>query len=358
MIATLVMAARVAAARVLDVSDFVGSEDEEEQEGVAAPVPVGPPGEATHGAGLPALARQLLFRERLLGGAGGAEAVLFETASLGGADEARRAETAASLEALFAVLGHVARRDAAAQLLLLCERRRLHAAGFRPSGDVDDSLRRVHVKYVAPPTTVGEVPPVVELLAGLQNLRFCPSVVAVLDLHGLTRPAEGAGAPAATAASASWVSGCPPTGATPASSSHAAGGIAGAAPYGTYAGAGAAAQHFVLAASLLADAAAQLSATNRGQPCTALLWDEVPHTPGGSGSGAVVGTEGSSVQLGIVGSIFDAAWLVGPIDAAPQDCSRSHAAHALRVRPLVPLCAPALAPPGVAALHPSVNCGA
>lgn len=249
-----------------------------------------------------ALAHNIL--EQGLWSPGAAQVVLFE----GGAG------SAAGAEALLEVLAEICRGDPEAHCLLLCERRRLRGGEFRQSVKSvgvpkmpDEAFRRVHVKYVAPPAAVGDVPPVVDLLANMQNLTFQPAAIAVFGLAELTRcdlkrPA-GAGATAARGHAGE----CPfPADPAACYLRPALIGVAAAD-----------AQFYALAATLLVDAAAQAS-TKGERRCSALLWDDAPASPG-SGSVAPqaaavsaksVPSAASTAQLSLLGSIFDAVWSV------------------------------------------------
>eukprot|EP00971_Amphidinium_carterae_P089958 1780830-Amphidinium_carterae.1 len=92
-------------------------------------------------------------------------------------------------------------------------------------GSVDEGYRRIHIKYVVPPQTADEPPPLISALVSLQTCTFLPAVVAVLGLSDLLSPPD-----------------------VHTRRLHLAG----------------------LAIALLADSASQLG---RRKPCTVLLWD-------------------------------------------------------------------------------------
>lgn len=201
---------------------------------------------------------------------GGVQALLCDS-SIG---ECRRAWL------LLKALGQICSESAGAECLLICERRQMHGPDFAElvhsqAAEDDASLRRVHMKYVLPPAAPGDVPPLVTLLAGLQNLDFRPAVVAVLGLSRLTRsrrPQLGPPQPTRIAGEA------PPAG---------LGG--GAAPFGV---ALVEAQNLALATMLLVDVAAQATAMS-GCPCRGVLFDA---------------RAGFEAQLGLLGAALEGVW--------------------------------------------------
>jgi len=196
-----------------------------------------------------------------------------------------------STEALLEVLGHLCQElGSEAHCILICERRRMHGLSFRQSvwssggpSPSDEAMKRVHIKYVMPPSALGDMPPLVELLVGLQNLTFKPAAVAILGLTSLTcAPSSNAaitmpGAPSNPAACYTR---------------------------NAFIGAAAAdARNFALCAALLVDAVEQVSADQKGHHgCRALLWDDAA-PPEGSAQ--------ASAQLGLLGSAFDGVWSIG-----------------------------------------------
>lgn len=246
---------------------------------------------------------QAVLFEGPAAGAGAAAAAGAVAGLLAGSAGPLRALAA---EVLLEVLLAVCRADASAECLLLCERRHLHSPEFgrlvrlSPEAADDDELwRRIHIKYVLPPATAGAAadaaaPPLIEVLAALQNLSFVPAVVAVFNLSELVRPR----APEALR-----------------------GFRCGTLEF----------QLLALATSLLIDAAAHLprrawsAEDSTEQGALALLWevltpppafaataaadalsgygDSGPGSRGGLGSGF-----GSSLGLGLLGSVLDAVW--------------------------------------------------
>ena len=152
---------------------------------------------------------------------------------------------------LLEVLLYLCRRDGTAQCLFLCNTKHLHGLEFKSAVrarglELEEAFRRVHIKYVSDPSSVGEGAPVVDLACRLQGLSFTPTLVAVLGLGELTR--------------------CGP----PKSRLQEEGVAHGAA----FVAAAGDAQRLVLALMLLVDAASQ-SVRWSGQPCGLLLWDSV-----------------------------------------------------------------------------------
>jgi len=197
-----------------------------------------------------------------------------------------------SAEAVLEVLGQLCHElGPEAHCVLICERRRLHGVRFRQSvwssgGPLapDEAMKRVHIKYVLPPAALGDTPPLVEVLAGLQNLTFAPVAIAILGLTMLTRAATSCDASA-------YAPGVP---SNP------------AACYvrpGLFGAAAADARHFALGAALLVDAVAQASSRRLSADCCrALLWDDAA-PPEGSAQAVA--------QLGLLGSSFDGLWNAG-----------------------------------------------
>lgn len=173
--------------------------------------------------------------------------------------------------ALLETLAQLCAQDPSAECFLICERRRLHSQEFgelvsrrrRPGVPwTDDLWRRLHIKYVQPPSAGGDgPPPLIEVLVGLQNLPFEPAAIAVLGLADLVR---GPGAQ----------------------------GLRGGLWCSTLD-----LQLVALAVTLLADAAVQLpEATQQARQqgrCAALLWEDAANV---------------DTQLGFLGSVFDAVW--------------------------------------------------
>jgi len=197
-----------------------------------------------------------------------------------------------SAEALLEVLGRLCHElGPEAHCILICERRRLHGLSFRQSvwssggpAAPDEAMKRVHIKYALPPATLGDMPPLVEVLLGLQNLTFKPVAIAILGLTALTG-AAGTGAVTAN------ISGGP---SNPAAC-YVRPSLVGAAA--------ADARHFALGAALLVDAVAQVSAGQAsGDCCRALLWDDAA-PPEGSAQAVA--------QVGLLGSSFDGLWSTG-----------------------------------------------
>lgn len=210
----------------------------------------------------------------LIGSApGGVQALLSDTSI----SECRRAWL------LFKALGHVCRESGEnAECLLICERRQLHGPEFaefvhsQTNDDDGSALRRIRLKYVLPPAAAGDIPPLVTLLAGLQNLDFRPVVVAVLGLSQLTRSRKPPALPQHAIAGEA-----PPLG---------FGGLGGGgAPFGA---ALVEAQNLALATMLLVDVAAQAT-TLSGCPCRGLLWD----------TGVCL-----EAQLGLLGAALEGVW--------------------------------------------------
>lgn len=216
------------------------------------------------------------------------QAVLFDAAVA----PARRAE------ALLELLAEVCQGDPRAECVLLCEREQLRGPEFaqlaraelggpdqaaqggagRMTKLPEDALRRVHIKYVPLASSAGGPPPLVRVLALLQNLPFAPAAVAVL---GLARLARGGGhvpdtIPGGAAASAAG---------PPDARSHA---LLGAASVD--------AQQAALAAALLADAAIQVAPPG-GCAAFALLCEEA--APAGPQAEA---------QQAMLGCSFEAVW--------------------------------------------------
>jgi hypothetical protein len=144
-------------------------------------------------------------------------------------------------------------------------------------------MKRVHIKYVMPPAALGDMPPLVELLVGLQNLTFKPAAVAILGLTSLT---------------------CAPNSSAAFTMPGAPSNPAACYTRNAFIGAAAAdARNFALCAALLVDAVEQVSADQKGHHgCRALLWDDAA-PPEGSAQ--------ASAQLGLLGSAFDGVWSIG-----------------------------------------------
>ncbi|CAE8686182.1 unnamed protein product [Polarella glacialis] len=203
------------------------------------------------------------------GGGGGPQALIFD-------DSISACQRA---EAMLNVLLQFCKHDPEAQCVLLCERRQLHSpdfADFARARQLQDdlaaseALQRIHIKYVHPPATAGALPPLVDILAALQNLPFAPTAVAVLGLAHLT---SCAGAAMGSAASFGF-------NARPA--------LLGTAAVDD--------QHFALAATLLVDAIEQAPwCPGKQHRCTALL-------------GEVASS--AETRLSLLGSIFDIVWSV------------------------------------------------
>mmetsp|Transcript_68065 Transcript_68065/g.127110 ORF Transcript_68065/g.127110 Transcript_68065/m.127110 type:complete len:212 (+) Transcript_68065:55-690(+) len=100
-------------------------------------------------------------------------------------------------EGLFSSLLHCCKQLREGECMLFCDRRHVHRARFAanmatafPGGTVDEGYRRIHIKYVSPPQSADETPPVISALVSLQTCRFLPAVVAVLGLSDLLSPPD------------------------------------------------------------------------------------------------------------------------------------------------------------------------
>lgn len=214
-----------------------------------------------------------------------------QVAADSGAVVSEEEDESRSAEALLELLGqlcHDLGREA--HCVLICERRRLHGLRFRQSvwssggpRVPDEALKRVHVKYVLPPAALGDIPPLFELLVGLQNLPFVPAAIAILGLTSLTSTPSSA--------STSNLPGAP-------------GNPAACYIRPSLIGAAAAdARHFALGAALLLDAVGQASDSQKDANfCRAILWDD---------SAPPEGSAQAVAQHGLLGSSFDGLWSVG-----------------------------------------------
>lgn len=223
-------------------------------------------------------------------------------------------EQALAAKALLETLAAICKADPTAECLLLCERRHLHSASFggvvrheswigceEPGSEPADVWRRIHIKYVQPPSATGDgrSPQLIEVLAGLQNLSFSPAAIAVFGLVELVRlgPGSVAGPAGGEAASAASAHGPAAGGGAGAGGSFAFG-LRGSLDF----------QLLALTSSLLVDAAAHAacatSAAAAAGPdgpqgrsrrrCAALVWEASANV---------------SAHLGLLGSVFDAVWL-------------------------------------------------
>lgn len=193
--------------------------------------------------------------------------------------------------ALLECLANHCRKDPAAQCYVLCERQDLHSVEFghlvrQLQLELDDAFRRIHIKYVLPPTATAETPPLIEILSGVQNLPFAPTIIAVAGITGLTKSPPGRHPPASVTSRAAEA---PADAREPRPLLFDVSGID--------------SQHLALAAMLLLDAAAQAERW-AGVPCSAVLWDAAAS---------------ADLQVGLWGQAFDEVLTVGPDIEDPDE---------------------------------------